>query len=645
MMLASGHSTRLYNNLLCAATLLAAIVVLLWSYAPIQSGSVQFDDGPSLHGLTRVSTTGDALEFVFNGIAGPTGRPLALASFLPNAPSWPDSPQVFLRENLLLHALNMLLLAWLTLRVSLALGSSHRIAAWSGIVTASLWATAPLLASTSYLIIQRMTSLAACFSLIGLLGYVYGHQLWPRNPRKGTALMALSLGAGTLLATLSKENGALTPILALSLTTLLKTPSSPSRRWLNATLMWAPLTFICAYLLYKIPQWPSGVREFDISQRVMTEAIILWEYLLRLLVPNGFLLGPFHDDRAAVAPWHAISGITAVAAWAVVLAAAVRRRHTAPLAAFAVFWYLGGHLIESTSLPLELYFEHRNYLPAVGPFIAVGLTLTRMTPTQGRVFWPLAGLFLALQLVVLNNVTRTVSNPVVAATVWHDRHPASTRAAQYAADIKLEYGQTQAAQDIVDAAFRYQPREISLWLQKVRLRCANGQNDEIKTLLRDSTDVLRAGRFNGSIFSVLLSLSELADRQICTEVTHSTLLSITSDLIANPRFQAPWVLAVLHHFRSQHHNRTEDMVVDLEKAWELEPMIETVLSMVVVMRNSDRDCDARILLERTISSPPPNWSRRTLNEKISLLKKYLDSLPGDACESPPQTTPVAAPAS
>ena len=37
-----------------------------------------------------------------------------------------------------------------------------------------------------------------------------------------------------------------------------------------------------------------------------------------------------------------------------------------PLAAFGIAWFLIGHSLESTFIPLELVHEHRNYLPLFG---------------------------------------------------------------------------------------------------------------------------------------------------------------------------------------------------------------------------------------------------------------------------------------
>ena len=44
------------------------------------------------------------------------------------------------------------------------------------------------------------------------------------------------------------------------------------------------------------------------------------------------------------------------------------------MAAFAVLFFLAGHILESSIFPLELIFEHRNYLPSFGPWFALGVS-------------------------------------------------------------------------------------------------------------------------------------------------------------------------------------------------------------------------------------------------------------------------------
>jgi len=45
---------------------------------------------------------------------------------------------------------------------------------------------------------------------------------------------------------------------------------------------------------------------------------------------------------------------------------------------FGAVFFLAAHLLESTVFPLELYFEHRNYLPSAGLFLSLGVVAGRL---------------------------------------------------------------------------------------------------------------------------------------------------------------------------------------------------------------------------------------------------------------------------
>jgi hypothetical protein len=53
-----------------------------------------------------------------------------------------------------------------------------------------------------------------------------------------------------------------------------------------------------------------------------------------------------------------------------------------PIVAFAVLWFLVGHSLESTVFPLEIIHEHRNYLPALGPLLALTYLLLFALPSK-----------------------------------------------------------------------------------------------------------------------------------------------------------------------------------------------------------------------------------------------------------------------
>jgi hypothetical protein len=48
-----------------------------------------------------------------------------------------------------------------------------------------------------------------------------------------------------------------------------------------------------------------------------------------------------------------------------------------PVLSFFILWYFGNLVIESSIFPLEMVFEHRLYLPSVGPFVLFSLFLIR----------------------------------------------------------------------------------------------------------------------------------------------------------------------------------------------------------------------------------------------------------------------------
>jgi hypothetical protein len=49
-----------------------------------------------------------------------------------------------------------------------------------------------------------------------------------------------------------------------------------------------------------------------------------------------------------------------------------------PLLSFCILWYFGNLVIESSIFPLEMVFEHRLYLPCIGPFILFSAGMIRV---------------------------------------------------------------------------------------------------------------------------------------------------------------------------------------------------------------------------------------------------------------------------
>jgi hypothetical protein len=164
------------RRLLAALVLGIAVAGGWFAYAPALGGPFLLDDFSNLGGLASVEDTRSALIFAFSGFAGPLGRPLALAKFLPQAAAWGEAAEPFLRVNILIHLLNACVLAWVLHRLAIVSRVREEKALFVAIAAASLWLFLPLLASASLLVVQRMTTLSALFVLLGLAGYLHARQ-------------------------------------------------------------------------------------------------------------------------------------------------------------------------------------------------------------------------------------------------------------------------------------------------------------------------------------------------------------------------------------------------------------------------------------------------------------------------------------
>ncbi len=353
--------------------LLGGIYVI---YQPGLDGPLLLDDVHNLKPLKRLEVDpGLWREAMDANSAGPLGRPVSVLSFVGNwLTSGPDV-RTLKYTNLMLHLLGGVLVFWLSGRLLQERTSRAWLAAlW----VAALWLSAPLFVSTVLYVIQRMAQLAAVFVFAGLICYVIGRQNADRRPWLAVALIGSTALIWTPLAMLSKENGALLPLLAFLVEVVFfrfRAPR-PFRVFLVSGYVLGlalPLMLGVLVLVFSPERLLDGYasRPFSLTERLLTEARVVVDYARNLVAPQHTTLGVYHDDyvvsKGLLQPHTTLLAIAAIAGLAL-LALRYVRRDPADLLAFGVLFFLAGHLIESSVFPLELYFEHRNYLPGFGVF-------------------------------------------------------------------------------------------------------------------------------------------------------------------------------------------------------------------------------------------------------------------------------------
>ena len=359
-------------------------------YWPGLAGPLLLDDIANLEPLTAMGA--GALgwrEVLSEGAHGIGSRPVAMLSFIANWLTSGGEVWSLKYWNLLVHLLCGTLLFWLCGRLlgePLAGVAGQRW--WIALLVAALWLLAPMFVSTVLYVVQRMAQLATLFVLAGLICYVTGRQRLTWHRPTGIVLMCLCFLVFWPLATLSKQNGALLPLLAalVEFSFFSRPRAHGDRRLVNGLLAFViGVPAVSAGVVLAVDPGLLGgsyqVQDFTIYERVLSEARILWDYSANLLmVPGGSPFGLFHDDfvisRGLLDP---PTTILAIAAWIALLVLAWRLRGGAWSAIlFGPVFFLAAHLLESTVFPLELYFEHRNYLPSIGLFLSLGVVAGRL---------------------------------------------------------------------------------------------------------------------------------------------------------------------------------------------------------------------------------------------------------------------------
>jgi hypothetical protein len=181
-----------------------------------------------------------------------------------------------------------------------------------------------------------------------------------------------------------------------------------------------------------------AVRDFTLVERLMTEARVLWFYLSQILLPShgafAIYLDGFSVSRSLFQP---PSTLFSLVGWALVLVV-VGFKHRWPMLSFGLLWFLVGHSLESTIVPLEIAHEHRNYLPALGPLLAAGYygaSFVGRLRLDRQVLVTTAAALASLALLAMLTALRSaqMADPVSGAQMEAIRHENSARANYVAA--------------------------------------------------------------------------------------------------------------------------------------------------------------------------------------------------------------------
>ena len=460
------------------------IIATIWAYAPGLSGDLLFDDLANLNALGATGPVDDWPTFwryITSGAADPTGRPLALLSFLIDGHNWPADPYPFKRTNLLLHLLNGALLGTALLRLGriIAPEQAHR-AALAAILGCAIWTLHPLMVSTTLYVVQRQAMLPATALLLALHSWISGRQQLANGLHfRATLCLLISIFGGTALAVLSKGNGLLLPMLIGTI------EISILRRWaipvkarrlaqIRIHFLLLPALVVVAYLLWRIPgaiESTPSFRPWTLGERLLTQPRIVLDYISLLLAPRPFTSGLYNDNitisTSLLSPWTTLPAIVLIlcipiTGWI------LRKRY--PLVSGAALFFSAGHLMESSVIPLEMYYEHRNYLPSLLAFWPIAWWLAK--PDDRKPLRITASLLILAALTGMTHARAKLwGNDTEQALVWAALNPESPRAQATAALHEMQSGRQDLAYARLNSLGAAMANEPQIALNRLNAAC------------------------------------------------------------------------------------------------------------------------------------------------------------------------------
>ena len=381
--------SNLKNGHLRFILLTISLIITALVYLPGISGGFTHDDYPNIINNTKLHI--DSLDISSLASAshsvksGPLMRPVSMFSFAINYYALGRDPKSYKIINLLIHIFVGLLLFFFSRLLLDSYKKIHNqeldqsIVFWLPIVTTLAWLVSPINLTSVLYIVQRMTSLSALFSVAGLCFYVIARRSMIFKNKNNYYYFALS-AVSFLTAILAKENGALNLLYLLCIEFCFfrfisnSTLSTPIFRTLFLSATLAPILFAVFWIASNSTYLDAGYshRDYTLAERTMTEARLIVSYFKWIIVPNISELGLFHDDIAiSKSLFSPLTTIISISLILIVFIFSILNIKTKIFLSFGLLFYFSSHVLESTIIPLELAYEHRNYLASYGVIFGI----------------------------------------------------------------------------------------------------------------------------------------------------------------------------------------------------------------------------------------------------------------------------------
>ena len=376
---------HLIDRYFSAAAMLAVVALSAVLYLPALNSGFFLDDASSIRAEPLMLQPEIWPIFEKFGL-----RFIGYLSFWGNYQLSGEAPAAFRATNVIIHALNGLLVYFLSRHLFRLSDRSRSDTAEDtktdsfadtysatnvlALGVALLFVVHPLQTQAVTYIVQRLGSLTTLFYLTAMLAWLQVAD----SKRLVARLIWLAIFlTSALLAFFTKQNAFTLPLVLVLLELLIL--RRVSRKISLILLSVFALSFVAIArlepeLLIAVDRLTRETTAISRWEYFQHQWVILWMYMGKVIWPYPQVL----DYGIALGAYSKMQTIIAGLAHGLAIIAALTVRGKYPLVAFGVLFFYLTHSVESGFIPIrDLAFEHRNYLPLFGLFLASGAVVRR----------------------------------------------------------------------------------------------------------------------------------------------------------------------------------------------------------------------------------------------------------------------------
>jgi len=375
----SKHLHVTYGYHLIAVFLISSLCIII--YADTLHCPFVFDDVGNITDNPHIRLISLDLQKLYDSaFKSPALRPVANISFAMNYYFGRYAVTGYHLVNIIIHLINGILVYFLALTIfsqvrplyEQPLDQSNTVPIYlMSLFSALFFVAHPLQTQSVTYIVQRMNSLSAMFFLLSLLLYVCGRlsQIkWARLIMFAVCFVSWILALG------SKQIAITLPLIVLLYEWCFFQDLSTSWIRRNFKYLFSLIAVICVFTFIHLGNSPIDNilasyehRDFTMWERVLTQFRVVIFYISLLFYPHPSRLNLCHHFTTSHSLLNPIttlfSLLTVLGFVGLALCLGKKKR----LISFCILWYFINLSVESSFIGLEMIFEHRLYLPMVGP--------------------------------------------------------------------------------------------------------------------------------------------------------------------------------------------------------------------------------------------------------------------------------------